>query len=130
MYMLSNIDVVRLIKSHFADKGEPLEVYPKAFPLDTADVSATVDVFSPSPMRNGLFNLIVSVNLRAKHPSVAESKINELNAFLEGLHGIDIGQTHLLYSKSLNPYPNYLGVRANGYHQYSAEYDFLLDWTR
>lgn len=125
--MLSNIDVVRLIKRHFAEKGEPLEVYPKAFPLDTPDVSATVDIYSPAAMRSGLFNLIVSVNLRAKHPAIAESKVNELNAYLEGLSGEDVGNTHLLRSKSLNPYPNYLGVRANGYHQYSVDYDFLLD---
>lgn len=125
--MLSNIDVVRLIKGHFNSKGSNLEIYPKSFPLDTPDVSATVDIYSSTPMRSGLFTLIVTMNLRAKHPSIAEAKVQEVTDFLEGLSGIDIGKTHLLMSRSLNPYPNYLGARVNGYHQYSVDYSFLLD---
>lgn len=128
--MLSNIDVVRLVKKHFLDQGEDLAVYPKAFPLDTPDVSATVDIFSSTPLRSGLFNLTVNVQVRAKHPSQAEDKMNQLTSYLEGLHGIDVGRTHLLHSRSLNPYPNYLGARANGYHQYSADYSFLLDYKQ
>lgn len=125
--MLSNIDVVRLIKGHFISKGSSLEVYPKSFPLDTPDISATVDIYSSTPMRSGLFTLIVNMNLRAKHPGIAEAKVQEVTDFLEGLSGIDIGKTHLLTSRSLNPYPNYLGARTNGYHQYSVDYSFLLD---
>lgn len=128
--MLSNIDVVRLIKKHFLDRGEDVSVYPKAFPLDTPDVSATIDIFSSTPLRSGLFTLTVTIQLRAKHPAVAESKILEITDYLDGLNGIQLGRTYLLNARSLNPYPSYLGVRTNGYHQYSADYSFLLDYKQ
>lgn len=128
--MLSNIDVVRLIRKHFLDRGQDLVVYPKAFPLDTPDVSATVDIFSSTPPRAGLFTLTVNIQLRAKHPSVAEAKILEITKFLDGLSGLQLGSTYLLTSRPLNPYPSFLGSRANEYYQYSSDFSFLLDYKQ
>lgn len=124
--MVSNIEVIRLLKQRFPD----LILYPSLLPVDAPEIAGTVELYSPTTIKSGLFSMSVELKIRSRHPKDAEAILIEVIKNLEGYGGVQIGSAYLLAIQTLSPVPRYIGTGVNGLHLYTTDFKFLMDVVR
>lgn len=114
------------MKQRFPD----LILYPSLLPVDAPEIAGTIELYSPTTIKSGLFSMSVEVKIRSRHPKDAEAILINMIKDLEGFGGVQIGSAYLLTVKTLSPIPRYIGTGVNGLHLFTTDFKFLMDVMR
>jgi hypothetical protein len=121
--MVSLIEIVRFLRTEFPEKN----IFPIEYPLNSPVNSCRVEMQSNSEMIAETFPLTVQVKVRDDHPSKAEATSFELRNLLENKTNFMIGGVQVVFVKSQNPVPLYMGKDIDGHYLYSNNFRFMIN---
>ncbi|PFW43797.1 minor capsid protein [Priestia megaterium] len=119
--MLSILEIVNLLK-----KGVGGSFYPLAFPSSASDAGSQITIYSSTPVVGEVGRINVQIITRDVHPSLAESKANEIRSYLNDRTDFLLDDVQVVYVQSQNITPLYIGTDENERHMFSMNYNFIL----
>lgn len=121
--MVSLIEVVKMLKQDFPD----LNIYPLEYPLNSPSNAVVVDMSSNAEVKAGVFSLTVQIKVRDTHPSLTEAVSFRLREGLEAKTNFMIDKVQVVFVRSQNPVPLYMGKDTNGNYLYSNNFRFVIN---
>lgn len=121
--MVSLIDVIRLLRNELPN----LNIYPIEYPLNSPVNSAIVEIQANKEAMSGVYPLIVQIKVKDEHPSMAEATSYVFKKLLENKTNFNVGSVQVIFVKSQNPVPLYMGKDADGHYLYSNNFRFMIN---
>lgn len=121
--MVSLIEIVRFMENEFTD----LNIYPLEYPLDSVESAVVVDMTATTEVKAGVFPLTVQVKVRDVHPSLTEATSFRIREALEAKTNFLLGAVQVVFIRSQNPVPLYMGKDASGNYLYSNNFRFMIN---
>lgn len=118
---MSITDVIGFLKG----LGVESPIYPYAFPASSPDEAVIVEVGDGFNSRGSVFDIVLTLTVRAGHPSRGEALSQDVINRLDGLTGQTVGDMDFILIKSQQVLPSYLGVDANGKHFHMNNFKVL-----
>ena len=108
--------------------GIKLPMYPLAFPASSPKKSMIVETGQGFAGRGSVFEVTLTITVRAKHPSESEALAKEINELLADRTDELIGESgQIILIKSQQLIPNWMGKDAEGNHYYMVNFKVLVD---
>lgn len=122
--MLSVQDFIKWLKV----KGNvTLPVYPNSFPNTAKKECLMLEVNVGFPLKDGLYDTVVSVTARAENHQVAETNANTLKDLLSGLTDEQIGEAQVVKTRANMIIPFYEGEDDNNLKYYRVDFRALVN---
>ena len=102
-------------------------VYPLAFPASSPDRAYMLEVGQGFSSRGSLADVVLTITVKAEHPSEAERMSIELKEKLDKMTDVVIGDNQVVLIKAQQLLPNYLGMSADGFHFYMNNFRVLVN---
>lgn len=106
--------------------GIDTPLYPLAFPANSPVEAMIVEMGDGANSRGSVFDSVLTLTVRAGHPSVSESLAQDVIDKLDGLTNQTVGNKDFILIKSQQVLPSFLGKDANEHYFHMINFRVLV----